>query len=248
MPTGIRGIATLAALALVLGLLSAVFRRLPNYIPAGVGRRLVVRWLTPSTDLAATVLALLVAVSFPASRASPMDAAIAALFLAGLAWVFRTTAEDFANGIVLRMEGAVEPDTWIAWQDVAGRIRHVGLRSLEVETEAGRRLQVPYTQIGRARIERAVRGTGASAGTFRIAVPRTVPLGRVLADVPARALLSPWCSSARPPEVRLLRETGEDYLIDVTVYAVDPAFVSEIEATVRVGLARLSEASLHQQH
>ncbi|MDH3208511.1 MAG: hypothetical protein OEO79_18065, partial [Gemmatimonadota bacterium] len=50
------------------------------------------------------------------------------------------------------------------------------------------------------------------------------------------ALLSPWSSAQPPPSVRLL-ERGEGVMrFEVTVYPIDPAFVSKIESAVRASV------------
>lgn len=235
-PLSLNSAVLLAAAGAGLIALAVLLRRLPDFLKPGPSRSLFVRWLVPATDLLIALTATVVLVAIVARRADRTEALLGALILAALAWTFRATAEDFASGIVLRMEGLIDPGEWIGLDDTGGRIRAVGMRSLELETESGRRLRIPYTRIARSRIEQSVKGAGARAQTFRITMSRAVPLARILEEIPRYALLSPWSSAARPPEVRLVGETPTEFVLEVTVYAVDPAFVSEIEAAVRLGL------------
>ena len=64
-------------------------------------------------------------------------------------------------------------------------------------------------------------------------MPRTRPIERILEEIPAAALVSPWASTRRPPEVRLRAETDQAYVIEVTAHAIDARFAPQIEADIR---------------
>jgi hypothetical protein len=77
---------------------------------------------------------------------------------------------------------------------------------------------------------------GASASrshSFTLTVPRTRTIERILDEIPAAALVSPWASTTRLPEVRLRAETDESYVLAVTVHALDARFAPQVEADIR---------------
>jgi small-conductance mechanosensitive channel len=230
-----------AALALITLLATAaLLRRLPRFIASRRARTLITRWLLPATELAIAGFGagwLLRA----ATRGVGTETLVAGtLLVLGLAWAFRTVLHDFASGIALRMDGQMEPGSWIRTAGTEGRIRRVGYRSLEIETTEGTRLHLPFSVLANGRIEHSAEARAARAHTFTIEIPRARPLDRIFAELPALALLSPWASPARPPEVRLLDENADVWIIEVTATSIDPAFASQIEGTVRRELARLS--------
>lgn len=220
--------------------LAVLFRRLPRFLASRRARLLVARWLQPVTELAVAgvvaIWVIMAATKGPGTERLLVGGPLVLLLL----WAFRGVLRDFASGIVLRMDGLIEAGSWIHAAGVEGRVRRVGYRSLEIETVAGTRLALPFSHLATAGIERPAEARAARAHTFRIEVPRTRPLDRVLADLSALALLSPWASAVRPAEVRLVAETDANYLLEVTATAIDPAFATRIETTVRRELARLA--------
>jgi small-conductance mechanosensitive channel len=228
-----------AAVLLMLVAAAALLRRLPRFLASRRARSVIARWLLPLAELAAAGTAaawLLVAVT----RGQSVERLVAgSLLVVGLAWAFRSVLQDFASGIALRMDGLLEPGAWIRAAGAEGRVRRVGYRSVEIETPEGTRVGLPFSTLAHGRIERSAATHAARAHTFTIEVARDRPFERVMAELPALVLLSPWASTARQPEVRLLSENAGGYVLEVTARALDPDFASQIEQTVRRELPRL---------
>jgi small-conductance mechanosensitive channel len=230
---------TLVATFALLLILAAILRRLPGFTRSTRARRAIGRWLLPLTELGVAGTGVFWVFGVLTREQSTARLATTLALLAGLAWAFRSVLQDFASGIVLRMDGVLEPDADITAGDVAGHVRQIGYRSVAIETDDGRRVAVPFSLVAARKVERAADRKGARAHTFRIEVARTLPLDRVLAELPGRAMLSPWSSTARLPDVQLLSESDSAWVLEVTTWAIDPAFASQIETTVRSEMARL---------
>jgi hypothetical protein len=152
---------------------------------------------------------------------------------AAAAWSSRRSLSDWASGVFLRSEGTLRPGARIGVGVERGRIRHLGLRSVEVEVEDGRVLRLPYTSLAEAAVEVSPEEIAARSHTFTVDVPADSDTGEISSRLAAAALLSPWSSSQPGPSVRLLGESEGALRFEVTVYPVDPAFVSKVESAVR---------------
>jgi small-conductance mechanosensitive channel len=154
--------------------------------------------------------------------------AVTALLL-GAGWF---AIRDLIAGAVLRAEDAYEPGQWIRVDATDGRIRDVGLRTLEIEREDGTRVRIPYTRIAAMPLIRAGRAEDPSGHTFTIELPVELGPIRMLPVIRAAARNCFFVSATREPQVHVTSgPAGHRY--DVTVFTLDRTFVPEVEAAVR---------------
>lgn len=220
-------------IALALAAVAIVMRRLEGYLPSRRARSFLRRWIVPSLDLmvagsaAGWVLAELLA-----NRSDVSGLAFTGLFLL-LVWVSRSVVADFLTGVVVRMEGVIEPGRRVSAEGVEGRVTRLGLRTIAMEADDGATIQVPWCVMARGAIRLGEEGAAVRSYSFTITVPRDQPIERLLETIPAAALTSPWASTTRAPEVRLQSETETSYVLRITAHALDARFAPQIEAAIR---------------
>lgn len=228
-----------ARLAAVVGLVVVVvlLRRLEPYLPSRRARRFLQRGLVPPIELLTAVsVAGLIFARLVDGRTAWVGIAWAGLALA-FAWTARRAIEDFVTGALLRMEGGVERGRRIGVAGASGRIARLGYRSLEIEADDGSTLRLPWRKVAGDAIRLREGASASRSHSFTITVPRTRPIERVLDELPAAALVSPWASTTRLPEVRLKAETDQSYVLEVTAHALDARFAPQIEADIRKHMA-----------
>jgi len=226
---------TVARLVLLLALVVVVFllRRLEPYLPSRRARRFVQRGVVPPIELLTAVgAAVWIFSRMVDGRTAWVGFGGTVLFLA-LAWTARTAIEDFVAGALLRMEGGIERGRRLGAAGVAGRIATLGYRSIEIEADDGATIRLPWRNVAKEAIRLGEGAAASRSHRFTITVPRTRPIERVLEEIPAAALISPWTSTTRLPEVRLQAETDEGYVLEVTAHALDARFAPQIEADIR---------------
>lgn len=226
-------------LGFILILLAAalLLRRLVPYLPSRRTRRMADRWIVPPLELlvAATAAGWVLARLLD-GRVGWESVAWVLLFLA-IAWMARSVLEDFVAGRVLRMEGELTRGRRLAAAGFGGRISQLGNRSVAVETDDGSTVRLPWQTLAREPLRLGEAGAAVSAYSFTLEVPRDRPIERVLEDIPAAALLSPWASTTRMTEVQLRAETEQGYVLGIVVHALDPRFAPQIETVIRERLA-----------
>lgn len=225
---------SLAAVSIIALLAAILSARLGPYIASPAARSFLARRARPLTEIIFVVSATLFAL-LRLFEPQPPDTRLAlAIVIAALAWALHALIEDVVASWVVRMEGSIEAGRWIRMPGVVdGRVRRVGIRSAVIEDAGGDQVRVPLRDLVARSVTTADAAGGARAHTFTLEIAKTRALAPLLEAIPAAALTSPWSSTARPPEVDVRSETDDHYVIDVTTWALDPAFAPEIEAAVR---------------
>lgn len=155
-------------------------------------------------------------------------AALAAV-LVGASWF---AVRDVIAGAVLRAEDPYEPGQWVRVDDVEGRIRSVGVRTIELDRDDGATVRIPYARITSAFLVRAGRSEESGSHTFALELPPELPPIRALPIIRAAARNCFFVSATREPYVHVTSgPVGHRY--EVTVFTMDRTFVPEIEAAVR---------------
>jgi small-conductance mechanosensitive channel len=180
--------------------------------------------------LASAAILTVAALLLDASPTAVTAASVALLaLLLGATWF---AMRDLVTGAVLRAEEAFEPGHWIRVHDVDGRIREVGVRTLEIEREDGTRVRIPYTALAAAHVIRAARTEDPTGHTFTVELPPELAPVRILPVIRSAARNCFFVSATRDPQVHVTSgATGHRY--DVTVFTLDRTFLPEVEAAVR---------------
>lgn len=231
---------TVLLAASVVAALSWILRRGIALLP--LRRQATLERARPALEVLLAVLALawIASVVFavqPRALLAGLAALLAILVAAG--WF---AVRDVISGAVLRAENVYEVGQWLRVAGMEGRIRQIGVRSIEIESDDGSRTRLPYSQLVRAPLARSGRGEGTKAHTFTVTVPPSMPAAGVVAELRAATLSSFFASATRDPQIRHLPDS-DGRTFELTVYAPDATFLPEVEAAVRRRLLLLVERS-----
>lgn len=223
--------------AAVLVLVFWLARRGVALVPLSRARRRALSRLFPPLGLG-IVAAGLGWIALTAVDGRPLLAgALLATLVAALVGGGWFALQDAIAGVVLRAEAGYEPGEWIQAGGVEGRIQRVGLRSLELETEAGQHVRVPYSRIAGGLQARTGSDGVGGAHTFTLVVPRDRATLEAAAEIRLAALNCFFASATREPHIRLNDEgaagDASGVAFEVTVYSPDRSFLPEIERVVR---------------
>jgi small-conductance mechanosensitive channel len=226
------GLTALAA-AVAAALVIAGLRLALALLPLRRDRRALLSRVRPAAELAIVLAALV----FAATRLAGDQSIVALVALGAVLGILVLAAwplvRDVVSGVALRAEEAFEPDDWVRVAGVEGRVLGAGARALEIEAEDGRRTRVPYARISRSLLVRGGRAEASKAHTFTVTVSTAQPLTRHVQQLREAALLSFHASARRDPRIRMTAQDQHVWTLEVTVYALDPAFLPEIESAVR---------------
>jgi small-conductance mechanosensitive channel len=164
------------------------------------------------------------------------------VFLAGavvvvIVWASWFALKDVIAGIILRAEDAYETNQIIKLNNLEGKVRKLGYRSLGIETETGEYVKIPYSQIaGQLRVLSDPQ-QATHSHRFTITVPKSCSLDETARQLRLLALSAPWSSPKKEPQVKSLNDDDENYRFEVVVYSLGEIYFRKIEDYVR---ARIS--------
>lgn len=221
--------AVIAGAALALALVLRFGRALLGSLPTSRARRALIDRIAPLAGALIVIVFVVIATRWilrtEDQRAWLALGAVAAVILL-VSW---GPLRDVFEGIYLRAGRTCALGDRVQIGAVRGRIQRLGLRGLHVEGEGGTLAIIPYRALAAQTMSRAPGLDHPAFHVFRIPLPKTRSIADVRKQVVETALLHHWASVARLPLV-VATDHGE---LEVTVFAVDPDRVADLEAAVR---------------
>lgn len=175
---------------------------------------------------------------------------LSVLLLAILTGVSWSILRDFVSGIIIKLEATYSINEWLKVRDVEGKVTKLGYRSLEIETEKGEIVNIPYSIITKEMSIKSSRIQGLEYGaetvkshTFELDSPPSPPEGgregikEAKEKIRKLILNSHWSSLKKEPQIKLLEKTDAGYTFQVTVYTLDAKYFQEIESYVKSQIA-----------
>lgn len=207
-------------------------RALVEIIPVTRARRETLRRSIPVVATAIALLFCVAAVRLMLATQPGFAAIGTSLVLLLFAVLAFGPMRDVVSGVFLKAGRVCQEGDHVRIDDLSGRITHMGLRVLVIETTEGEEAIIPYSRVARDRMVRTSGVETVSPHVFRVRMPTTITLSATKTLIRQRALLVHWSAISRTPEISV---TGEG--VEVTVYAIDADRGPEIEAEVRRALA-----------
>lgn len=154
---------------------------------------------------------------------------LAAAVVVVIIWASWFAVKDVIAGIILRSEDAYEINQLIELNDLKGKVRKLGYRSLGIESENGDYVKIPYSRIaGQLRILSDPHQT-IHSHRFTITIPKTCSPDEATQQLRLLALNAPWFSPKKEPQVKTIGEDEKNYRFEVVVYSPGATYFSKIE-------------------
>ena len=226
-----------SALGLVLALLGIVLMLvllratawLLAAVPMRQARRSALRRAGPVVVGLASVAYSLMAVRF-VFRGTTWVSSLAGVAVVGvvlgLSWF---ALRDLVAGMFWKAGNACQKGDAIRFDDISGRVARLGFRIIDVETEQGDRVFVPYSKLQGQALVVSREQFGESRHVFEIEIPANRSTGEVGRAVARLAMLCHGTSLSRLPRVR---QVAGDRL-EVTVFALWSEPVADLEFRIR---------------
>jgi small-conductance mechanosensitive channel len=224
--------AIVVAAAIALAIVLRFGRAALDSLPTSRARRALIERIAPLAGTAIAILFVVMATRWilrtDDRRAWVALGAVATVILL-LSW---GPLRDVFEGIYLRAGRTCAVGDRVQIGTVRGRIQRLGLRGLHVEGSDGTLAIVPYRAVAAQPLSRTPGVDHPAFHVFRVALPTTRSIAEARKLVLEAALLHHWTSVARQPVVVA---TEQDEL-EVTIFAVDPDRVADIERAIRRAL------------
>jgi len=148
-------------------------------------------------------------------------------------WISQYVFKGFIAGVVFRFTGRLRTNENIKIKGHTGKIVKLGGHMLEMETEKGEILFIPYTEIADTIQAKTDNSETIRNHNFLIQVKKTKDIEQLKQDIRACILQLPWASVKRPPQVAPIDEESDMHLLKVTVYSIEREYFHRIEKYVK---------------
>jgi small-conductance mechanosensitive channel len=228
---------TVAVVGTLLLVAGWVYRSVIDFLPMGRTRREALDRGTPVLGTGAGLLyALYVARTLLEGHEEYL---LGVLMLIVGAFVFASwfAIRDVINGMFLKAGRITSIGDHVRIGDVHGRVEHMGLRTMTVETSSGDEAILPYSTIARDSIMRTPSTENTALHTFAVGLPRGLSVVDAKTRIRHAALQNHWTSLVREPDISF----GNDEQLEVSVFALDVDHGPAIETAVRAALAKAGD-------
>ncbi len=137
--------------------------------------------------------------------------AMAVVLLIGIAWYF---FRDFFAGMIMKSECRLTVGQYIKTPDVAGTIVVLGPRFLELESDLGGKLKIPYSRLSKHWVSLPADVDKSLSNHFVIMVSDSANPMKVKAMVHQEMMGMPWVVGV-PPTIKLIKDQAEQTFLDI---------------------------------
>lgn len=157
---------------------------------------------------------------FPIAVAVILGASMAASWFA---------VRDLVSGIFLKAGRVCRVGDYVRVGDVQGRVERMGHRVLVVETARGEEAILPYSLVAANAVHRTPVAERGTLHVFELSLSTEATVSETKQAIRDSALSCHWAAIAREPEIAVLDADR----FEVTVFALDPDRVRDVELAVR---------------
>ena len=158
------------------------------------------------------------------------------IVLVVLVWVSWFAIKDFIAGVILKFEAAFQEGEQIHIEDVEGIVKYLGYFSLEVQTEQGEKINIPYSTIS-GQIRRKVEDTELfKSYSFELDVAKNKSIPDVFEKLHLVSINAPWTSINKLSQFRLLKENDNFYSFKIVIYSLDSKYFQAIKNYIQANI------------
>lgn len=161
-----------------------------------------------------------------------MTSAIGSLVLI-IGWYF---LRDFVAGIILKTEIAFEISQRVKTPQAEGILRKTGYRSIEIETDQGERVKIPYSKLTTNAIFLQNKNENSKGHEVKLQVSSSVPIQEFKDRIMNEILLLPWASINKEPKIRVLEQNDEYTVFSISYYSISSRHAALIEQHLKHSL------------
>ncbi|MEM1136891.1 MAG: mechanosensitive ion channel family protein [Bacteroidota bacterium] len=158
--------------------------------------------------------------------------------IVALIWISWFALKDMIAGIILKTEGAIAVNDRIQINNMTGQITKLGYRILELETDLGEVVNIPFSIVSAEMQIKSNPGERIKSHRFEIVLSDENPqqITERLSTIKRIIFNAPWSSLKKSPQVKFLGEKEGEEMIEVIVYALKVEYFTLIKNYLKTHL------------
>ncbi|MBU0489757.1 MAG: mechanosensitive ion channel family protein [Bacteroidetes bacterium] len=214
----------------------AFFRLLHFLLPYVILRQddqRIARRSLPFVEMVAWVLYLIWALQFFYLHSRLFVSGPALLLLILIFIVSWFALRDIIAGVIFKTGRSFRINQQISVGGFGGKIMALHLRTIELETETGEIVSLPYSRVLGQVIVKSHPAERILSHSFRIHLVRSKPLLESIEEIRRDILNMPWVSVKKTPRIRAVEETESEFVLEISVFSIEADYFFRIEKAIR---------------
>lgn len=154
------------------------------------------------------------------------------LMIAGF-WLLWFYLKNYISGGVFKLNGKFEINDTVQINEFQGKIIGLGNHRLELETDKGEIIYIPYSQLANAVIIKLHPGEMVLSHSFNITTLKDKKVSEKIDNIRFEILSLPWSSLKKVPSIKLIHEDSNLLIFELVVYTLEKEYFFPIEQEIK---------------
>ncbi len=160
----------------------------------------------------------------------PYVVLVMGLIVVGLiTWFF---IRDVFAGALFRMQNDLNQDDYIKIGDLSGQFKSTRLTHLEIISDNGQKIKIPYTRLNQEIISDTSTPEGMEEFNIQLSIDKRFTKPEIEKRIKTELANSPWSSFKNPPVIKFKSEDGNTYKYEVQIYTLNQQHLRIVEKTL----------------
>ena len=155
------------------------------------------------------------------------------MLMLAIFWLLWNYLKEYISGGVFKMNHSFEINDTVQINEFQGKIVGLGNQSLELESENGEIIYIPYTHLSKSVIVKLHPGEMILSHSFTISVENNGKPLEKQEELKYEILSLPWASLKKSPLIKLIHEDQKHLVFELVVFTLEKEFFYKIEESVR---------------
>jgi len=154
------------------------------------------------------------------------------LMVAGF-WMLWFYIKNYISGGVFKLSAKFDINDTVQIDEYQGKIVDMGNHRLELESESGEIIYIPYSKLSDTVIVKIHPGEMVLSHSFSMSTSSDKPVSEKIEDIRFAILSLPYASLKKSPQIKLLHEDKDHYVFELVVYTLEKEYFYKIEQDIR---------------
>lgn len=156
-----------------------------------------------------------------------------ALFMVVSFWLLWYYVRSYINGSIFKLNRKFEINDTVQINEYQGKIIEMGKHRLELESDSGEVIYIPYSQLNNAVIVKLHPGEMVLSHSFTISALNNQKVELKQQAIRFDILSLPWSSIKKEPLVKLIHEDKNHLVFEVVIYTLEKEYFFKMEQEIR---------------
>ncbi len=140
---------------------------------------------------------------------------------------------DIFAGAIFRSQNDLNLGDYIKIGNLSGQIKSVHLTHLEITSDNGQTIKIPFARINQDLISGMTTPEGMEEFTIKLQVKNAIAGDDIAEKIKYEITNSPWCNYKNPPVIKLQNQNSDFLTLDILVYTLNQKHLTIIEKMLK---------------